>query len=462
MTLPTHRHLHSKWIVAVAGVTAASMLAAACGSHADSTPKTGAHAYAGQILTVADGAPSGATAKQTQEYYDSLAALFHKETGATVHWSYYSSPSEELNTVETATVSGSGPDIISYGSSFVGTLAATGEFPALSASEWRMLGGKGSFISSNLYYSYGGSDANDDIGIPNETNPYVLAYNTADFAKAGIKSAPKTWSQLVADGQAIQRTNPGVAGVGIDPADSFDPWKNVYYLALQLGGAGYVAPNGKSTLLDSPQVQQAASFYFSLEYKYHVAPAASLTWNSADMASAFVDNKVGMVLLASYGVPVQGTKLQGHLGYALLPTIPYGLTTLPPHGQAIETIPTGEYWAIPKYAGSKRALALEFEKLSVSTAVQVQQYKLLGWMPVTYPGAKAVEKVAPSAKLFVTDEEKAIPNPKIPAWSYVESGVETAINNIASHLAQSGTYSASYASSQLGNAQSAADAHIGS
>jgi multiple sugar transport system substrate-binding protein len=231
---------------------------------------------------------------------------------------------------------------------------------------------------------------------------------------------------------------------------------------LQLGGAGYVAPNGKSTLLDSPQVQQAASFYFSLEYKYHVAPAASLTWNSADMASAFVDNKVGMVLLASYGVPVQGTKLQGHLGYALLPTIPYGLTTLPPHGQAIETIPTGEYWAIPKYAGSNRALALEFEKLSVSTAVQVQQYKLLGWMPVTYPGAEAVEKVAPSAKLFVTDEEKAIPNPKIPAWSYVESGVETAINNIASHLAQSGTYSASYASSQLGNAQSAADAHIGS
>jgi multiple sugar transport system substrate-binding protein len=440
MSSPTTGRSRTKSIAVIASACATSMLAASCGSHIASTSKTGSKPYAGQTLTVADYAPSGAK----------------------IRWSYYSSPSEELNTVETATVSGSGPDIISYGSSFVGTLAATGEFPALSAREWKSLGGKSSFIGSNLYYSYGGSNTSDDIGIPNETNPYVLAYNTVDFKKAGIKSPPKTWSQLVADGKAIQRTNPGVAGVGIDPADSFDPWKNVYYLALQLGGAGYVAPNGKSTLLDSPQVQQATSFYFSLEYKYHVAPAASLTWNSAQMASAFLDEKVGMELLASYGIPVMGTKLQGHLGYALLPTIPYGLHALPPHGRPIETIPTGEYWAIPKYAGSKRALALEFEKLSVSTAVQVQQYKLLGWMPVTYPGATAVEKISPSAKLFVADEEKAIPNPKIPAWSYVESGVEAAINNIASHLAQSGTYSASYASGQLGKAQSAADAHIGS
>ena len=81
-------------------------------------------------------------------------------------------------------------------------------------------------------------------------------------------------------------------------------------------------------------------------------------------------------------------------------------------------------------------------------------------MPVTYSGAKAVEQFAPGAKLFIADEEKAIPNPKIPAWSYVESGVEAAINNIAGNLAQSGKYSTSYASSQLSNAQAAADAHI--
>jgi multiple sugar transport system substrate-binding protein len=443
------------------------LLLGACGSSStksSSVPATSSSgaftkAYAGKTLTVLDSTPTGATAKQTQEYYNLLSTDFHKATGATLKWQYYSTPQQEVSTIETSTVSGSGPDVISYGTSFVGTLWETGDFQAFSASDWNAVGGKSSYIAADLFDS--GLTSSDDIGIPNETNPYVLAYNTSYFKKAGISSAPKTWSQLVTDAQKVQKANPGVSGVGMDPNDPYDPWKSVYFIAVQLGSPGYVSTNGKQILLDSPDVQKATQFYFSLNYKYHLAPNAALTWDSAEMDSAFEQGKVGMMLLSSYGLPVNGTKLQGHVGYVPLPTVPYGMSSLPAGGKAIETETTGNFWAIPKYAGSLSPLALEFDKVSASTSVQLQQFKLLGWMPVTYAGVKAVEAYDPQSKPFIQAEEGAIATSKIPAWSYVETGMETALNNISSNLARTGSYSTSYADGQLHTAQEAAQAHLG-
>ena len=417
--------------------------------------------WAGKTLTVLDGAPTGATQKQTQAYYNLLSSQFHKETGATLKWQYYSSPQQEVSTIETSTVSGSGPDIISYGTSFVGTLWQTGDFQAFSPSDWKAIGGKSSFIAADLFDS--GLTSNNLIGIPNETNPFALAYNKAYFKKAGITSVPKSWTQLVADAKKLQSAVPGLTGaVGVDPQDPYDPWKNVYFIAVQDGSPGYVSTDSKKILLDSPDVEKAADFYFSLNYKYHVVPNAALTWNSAEMDSAFEQGKVAMVLLSAYGLPVKGTKLQGNLGYGLLPTIPYGMSKLPPGGKPIETETTGNYWAIPKYAGSLRPLALDFDRISTEPAIQLKQFKLLGWMPVTYPGVKAVEKADPAAKPFISAEESALPTSKIAAWSYVETGMETALNNIASNLARTGSWSSSYADTQLTNANQAAQAHLGS
>lgn len=462
----THHLSSRRYRLAAAAVctSGACVLAACGGSGGNASSSSGAkpghvgHSFAGKTLTVFDGAPTGANAKNTQAYYNDLSKAFHQATGAKLQWSYYSSPSQEVSKIETSTVSGSGPDVISYGTSFVGTLWATHDFPKLSSQDWAALGGRNSIIHADLYDS--GVSPSKDIGIPNETNPFVLAYNKAYFKKAHISSPPKTWTQLVQDGQAIQKAVPGVAGVGMDPGDPYDPWKNVYFLTRQLGGQDFVAKNGKSTTIDSSYVQKAVQFYFSLEYKYHVVPHAALTWNSGEMDSAFLNGKVGMILLAAYGLPVSGTKLQGNLGYALLPTVPYGMSKLPSGGVPIETETTGNYWAIPGYTGSLRPLALEFEKISISNAIQLKQFKLLGWMPVTYKAAKSVQSLDPSVKPFILAEERAIPTSTVPAWSYVETGIETALNNIGSNLARTGSWSSSYANSQLSTAQSAADAHL--
>ena len=433
-------------------------------------------AFAGMTLTALDGAPTGADVKQTEEYYAYVAKLFKQQTGATLKWQYYSSPSQEVTDIETATISGSGPDVISYGTSFVGTLWATGDFAPLTNADWNVLGGKSSFMQSTFYDAGVSASAQDItninapgnkyIGVINEVNPFVLAYNTKYFKEAGIAGPPKTWNQLVADGQKIQAKVKGVSGVAIDPQDPYDPWKNAFFYDAQLGGGKpweWISPDGKVVNFDTPQMQKAVQFYFSLEDQFHVTPPAALGWNGSEAAANFEAGKVAMFILASYGwkAAVQGTPVQNDLGFALLPTVPYGYSSMPANGIPVETETTGNYFAIPKYVtGRLQQLALQFDKVTVSPAVQLYQFKLTGNIPVNSAGIKAVEAYAPQTKVFVQAEEAAIPTSAAPVWSYVEPGVLTAMHNIGSYLATHGSkWSQAYADQQLAQSNAAAQAH---
>lgn len=454
-----------------AAAASAALLLAACGSSSHSAASTATttsssksstatQSYKGQVLTVFDGAPSGSQSKQTQEYYNYLSAQFHKATGATIKWSYYSSGAQETSKLETSVVSGNGPDVFSYGSSFVGILGATHDFTTLTSADWNLLGGRSSFVSKQLQDS--GYTPSQDIGVPYESIPFVIAYNKSFFKKAGITSAPTTWSEYIADAKKVMTANPGVYGAGFDPSDPYDPWKFVWSYAHQLGGR-FVATNGKSANMDSSQVKQALAFYFAQDYKYHIVPPQALTWNSSQMFTAFSEGKVAMIPIADYGTQTSavGTPVAGKIGFAPLPNIPYGASARPAGAGAAESIVSGNYWAIPKYASSKKNLALEFAKISVTPATQLKQFKLLGWMPVRKSGIKAVESSTPGLKPFIAAMEGSTSTAITPAWSYVEVGMEAVINHVATKLATTHSYSASYVTSQLSAEQSAVQAHLG-
>jgi len=454
--------VRAKTGAAVVALTVGAVASVSGVSAAAATHSPAATSYAGQTLTVLDGAPTGSDAAQTQAYYNDIARIFHERTGATLQWQYYSSPAQEVTTIETSTVSGSGPDVISYGTSFVGTLWATGDFAPLTQAQWNVLGGESSFIKADLFDS--GVKPTDYIGVPNETNPYVLTYNTADFKRAGISAPPTTWTEFVQDAELIQKKIHGVYGAGIDPEDSYDPWKSIYFMNDQLGGGkpwAWINPAGTQVKIDTPTMIDALQFYFGLVYKYHVAPTQSLTWNGAELASAFEQNQVAMKVIGGYGDLASsiGTPVQGDVGFAPLPDIPYGMTSLPKNGIPIETETTGNFWAIPKYASSEENLALQFEKITVDPTIQLAQFKLLGWMPVNNAGVAAVERGNKVAVPFIDAESSAIPTSIAPVWSYVETGVLTAIHNTSSNLATSGSWSSSYAASQLQSAQAAAQAN---
>jgi multiple sugar transport system substrate-binding protein len=436
---------------------------AACGTSAGSssagTNSSGPTSFAGQTLTVLEDAPSGAKAKATTEDYNWLAEQFKKQTGATIKFQYYSSGSQETTIIETSAVSGSGPDVIDYGSGYAPVLAATNGYLTFGQSDWTAVGGRGAFLPSQLLES--GDSPTTDVGVPYESNPQVLAYNTSYFTKAGITSPPTTWTEFVQDAQKVQAANPGVAGVGIDPVDPYDPWKTVWLISRQ-SDSNFISPDLKTAQLASAPVKAATLFYLGMVYQYHISPQASLGWNNAQMVANFTSGKTAMELSGEWSTSLQaqGTPLAGHLGFAPLPNVPYGMTSRPAGAPAAEAPIVGSWYAIAKSAGTRIPLAEDFIKLSVGTAAQLEALQTIGNLPVTHAAIAAAEAKYPSSKPFFAAEQGGVAQPNTLAWSDIEAGIETILGNIAGNIASSGSYSPSYGDAQFATEQTAVQAHI--
>jgi multiple sugar transport system substrate-binding protein len=445
--------------VLAAGV--AALVAAGCSS-SSSSPSSGSSAasLSGQTLSVYTQAPTGTQLNQYKQYYAYIANQFHKETGSTVQWVYTSSAVSLSQELEQAAASGTGPDVWSIGSSFNGTASSLHEFYTFTASDWNSLGGQASFVGKQLTMS--GPNNSQDIGIPFESIPFVLAYNTALFKKAGITSAPTTWSQFISDAQAIQKADPGASGAGFSPADPYGPWKPVWSYMEQLGG-DFLSGGGKTANLTSPQLEAALKFYFALEDTYHVVPKADLTWEGSQETAAFLAGKEGMMMDAAYSLAQEaaGTPVANDVAFAPMPDVPYGMSTRPAGGQPAETIVSGNYYDIAKYTANI-PLALKFIQVSTSPAAQLEQFKIMGWMPVTQAGIAAVEKAYPATVPFIQAEEGSTPTDYTPAWSYIEDGVLHVIGQEAQQLATGQPYSASYVAGQLSAENSVVQAHLSS
>jgi len=445
--------------VLAVGVTALAM--AGCSSSPSSSGSgSSAGSLSGQTLTVYTQAPYGTQLNQYKQYYDYIASQFHKATGSTVQWVYSSSAVTLAQELEQAAASGSGPDVWSIGSSFNGTASSLHDFYTFTPGDWNSVGGQTSYVSKQLTMS--GPNNSQDIGIPFESIPFVLAYNKALFQKAGISAAPTTWSQFVADAQAIQKSSPGANGAGFSPADPYGPWKPVWSYMEQMGG-DFLSGGGKTAALNSPQLQDAMKFYFGLEDSYHVVPKSDLTWEASQETSAFLAGKTGMMMDAAYSLAQEaaGTPVATDVAFAPMPSVPLGMSSRPSGGQPAETIVSGNYYDIAKYYQNV-PLALKFIQVSTSPQAQLEQFKIMGWMPVTQAGVTEVEKAYPATVPFIQAEQNSTPTDYSPAWSYIETGVLHVIGQEAQQLATGQPYSASYVLGQLQAENSVVQAHLSS
>ncbi len=461
----TRQHLTTRQgaqacLVLAVGVAAAGLAGCGSSNSANHPSAGGSTNLSGQTLTVYTQAPYGTQLNQYKQYYAYIANAFHQATGSAVKWVYSSSAVTLSQELEQAAASGSGPDVWSIGSSFNGTATSLNDFYTIPPSDWSEFGGQSSFVQKQLTMS--GPNNNQDIGVPFESIPFVLAYNKALFAKAGITSPPTTWSQFVADAQAIQKSNPGVSGAGFSPADPYGPWKPVWSYMEQNGG-DFISADGKTATLTSSPLQSALKFYFGLEDQYHVVPKTDLTWEGSQETSAFLAGKTGMMMDAAYSLiqEAQGTPVANDVAFAPMPNVPYAMSARPAGGQAAESIVSGNYYDVAKYYNNL-PLALKFIQVSTTPAAELQQFKIMGWMPVTQAGITAVEKAYPATVPFIQAEQNSTPTDYTPAWSYIETGVLAVIGHIAQQLATGHSYSDSYALSQLQAENSVVQGHLSS
>jgi multiple sugar transport system substrate-binding protein len=447
------RQRMTKLKAAVVMTAALAASVTACGTTTATSSSGSKLPFAGQTVSVETNAPSGANSAATSAFYTYFGNLFHARTGASVNWIYSSSSSQESSTIEASVATSTGPDIFAVGSGFNGTIYGTKAFHVLSASNWNSIGGRSSFSPSML--SMAGPSATQDVGVPYESQPFILAYNKGEFAKAGIKAPPTTWAQFVADAQAVMKANPGTYGDSIDPADAYGPWKEVWSYALQSGG-NLVSPNGKTSTLDSAPVQAAVQFYLSEDYEYHIVPPQCLTWTATEQEAAFAKGQVAMITDATYSLlgEVAGTAVASQIAFAPMPDVPIGSATRPKGAPAAQSIVSGNYWTIGNW-DKNIPLALAFIKLGTSAQVQAEQFKLLGENPVTNVALTALAKSNPTMEPFITAQANSTPLPFTAAWSYIEAGVLAVVSHSAQQLATTGSVSASYVSSQLAAADAA-------
>ncbi len=388
----------------------------------------GSSSGGGQTLHVLVGYNSTYPTQQKQ-WMKQISSEFQKLTGATIAWDTYSSASEEQTKLQTAIASGTGPDVFSLGTGNVPTAQATGGFYVLTNQDLEAVGGKSKFFARQLTES--GQSPNQDIAIPWEMRPYAMVYNKELFQKAGITTPPMSWTQFVQDAEKMTNPAAGVYGAEMDPSDSYDPWKIWWMFDLQSGGR-FISSDLKQAYLNSPQMVQAVEFWFDWVTKYKIADPSSMSWKAGDATQAFANGKVGMLISITPTVTptLEKSAVAGKYAFAPMPTIPYGMQQLPPNGEPVETIVSGDMLAIAKYSTVKD-LALKFINLITDYQHQIQWTSTFGDLPVNVQAANYLASKNPQIAAFVNAEAHATPTPFTGAWL----SLEVALGGVSSKLA---------------------------
>jgi len=354
---------------------------------------------------------------QQKKFDDDVAAAFHKQTGAKLVWDMGATANDEQTKIQTSAVSGQGPDIYDIGTTFTPTAYSTGDFVSMTAADWKALGGKDKFVKASLGIS--GPNSSDQIGIPYQSRPFVLVYNTKLFQQAGLDKPATTWDGLIK--QAKKLTGNGVYGMAVDYKDSFSPWKYIWMYDMQMGNP---LLNGKKATLNDSKTLKAYQDYFGLLTDDHVVDPSAVGWTSVQALAAFAEGKAAMFSWTSATAEntLNASPVKSDYKFAVMPTVPPGYSSLPKGGNAAASIISGDNLVIAKYS-KNQALDLALVKYLTSDTVQAKQYKYFGNLPVTVSESKKLESNQPALAPLLEAGSKSVTTPFSGGWGVTEVGM---------------------------------------
>lgn len=384
-----------------------------------------------------------------------IASFQQTNTGVKVAYNTYSSAAEESTKIETSVASNSGPDIFEFGSTVVPTAAATGAFVVITDALWNTIGGsegKAKFFPAQLKMS--GLTPNALIAVPEYMLPFALVYNT-DLLTASGDQPPTTWTEFVNTAKKMTDPAQDQWGTVMDPSDSFDPWHILWVLAKQLGGDFISADMTQSTMTSDP-VYKAFRFWFDWMANYKIAKTSDATFKGPDLLNKFASGKVGfMVMQGPTTIPtLDKSAVKGKYAFSPMPTVPYGLTSLPSGGVPVQTFVSGQYLTIAKFSKLQDD-AILWMKYVTDVTQQMQFLKTYGYMPGIVDAYKQPELQTPVWKAFVAAENNAYATPLTGAWGPIETIVGGVASKIAAEYATN-----SYKTGDLKNALAATNSSI--
>jgi N,N'-diacetylchitobiose transport system substrate-binding protein len=385
--------------LAAAIVIAGMMVSvSACGGDkgSDSGKDTGPAGWKGQTLTVwtMDGSAPPQWTKDVQ-------AAFEKKTGAKVKFEIQKWDGIQQK-ITTALSESNPPDVLEVGNTQTPAYAATGGLADLSDVKQSIGADWTPSVSQSSVYD------GKQYAAPWYFANRVVIYNKAIWAKAGIKTTPKTRDEFFKDLDAI--------GKKTDAEPIYLPGQNWYFLdGLIIGQGGeLVKKQGDKYVsnLADPKVTAAMEIYKKFA-SYSKAPKDK-DEATPQQATIFAKGKTGAIIGMGWeaGTAIQANKsIEKDLGYFTIP----GASADKPEGVFLG----GSNLAVAQNS-KKQSLAKEFLKVALSDQYEGELAKLNGVVPnktsleSNLKGNAAAEAAAPGAAAGGT-------TPLIPEWAAVEN-----------------------------------------
>jgi multiple sugar transport system substrate-binding protein len=224
-------------------------------------------------------------------------------------------------------------------------------------------------------------------GLPRDLNVIALYYNKKMFDAANVTYPDDTWDwnklvevskQLTKDTNGDSKTDQW--GFYTETTDMENYWLS---LVWQNGG-DVLAPDGRSTVLNTPEAAGGIQFLQDLVWKYKVMPDPAIT---AETGDAFEQGKAAIEANGSWLVP---THTAANLDFGIAP-LPKG-----PVAQATSVNPTGAVvfkgtkapdaaWAFVKYLASPAA---QEQLMQLHASLPVSKAVLTGPYATAFDGAK--------------------------------------------------------------------------
>ncbi|GAA5198516.1 sugar ABC transporter substrate-binding protein [Arthrobacter gyeryongensis] len=447
------KNSRTRLIGAVVLVSLGALGVTGCGGdNSSASASGGAPNGQGKTLDVLVGANTN-KADQFKAWQTHIADAFKKQTGADLKFETFANANDELSKIQTSVVAGQGPDVYAVGTTFTPTAYSTDAFVKFDSNMWNKVGGRDRFVPATLGIS--GPDAQNEVGVPFTSRPYVLAYNTELFKKAGLDKPANTWDGLL--DQAKKLTTGSTYGFATGYADNYTPWKFAWAMANQ---SGNTLVDGKTARIDDPTVLKAYETYFGWLTKDKVVNPAAVGWNDTQAAADFAAGKSAMMLMttASSKVTFDASPVKGKYAYAVMPTVPPGQSSAPSGGQPVSSIISGDNMVIAKYS-ENQDLAAAYIKLLTSDDEQINYNKLFGDLPTNAAAAKKVQDADPSLAPIIDSASKSKTTPFTGAWGDIQLALTNVVVQSRPDLGN-GTFNESNLKASLAKAQKDAQASL--
>ena len=215
--------------------------------------------------------------------------------------------------------------------------------------------------------------------------------------------------------------------MAIGYADTYDPWKFIWSLTNQAGGA-FVSTDLKTAQLNSPITAKAAGQYFGFLTSDKVIDPKAAGWKDADALTAFATGKAAIFPMATAtSIPtLDKSALKGKYAFAPLPSVAPGMTSRPSGAPAAQTIVSGDNVAIASYSKNKD-LALAYVKLILSKDMQTEMYNYFGNLPTNAEAFSQITANNPLMAPFLEAQKGATPTAFTGAWADVQNGVTNVV-----------------------------------